>query len=72
MAKFVNFEVLYLQNPWTEWTKIVLGTTTPEHVCEISLRLLNIFEKLWLGERIALDREEKEKPKKTRLTHFYS
>ena len=44
----------------------MLGTTTftPEHVCEISFRLLNVFEKLWLEERIALDREEKEKQKK--------
>jgi len=43
----------------------VLGTTTftPEHVCKISFRLLNIFEKLWHGERIALDREEEEKQK---------
>ena len=40
----------------------MLGTTTltPEHVCKISFRLLNIFEKLWHGERIALDREEEE------------
>ena len=43
----------------------MLGTTTftPEHVCEIWFRLLNIFEKLWRGERIALDREEEEKEK---------
>ena len=60
MAKFVNFEVPSLRNPWTEWTQKVLGTTTftPEHVCKILFRLLNIFEKLCLGERIALDREE--------------
>ena len=44
----------------------VLGTTTftPEHVCEISFRLLNIFEKLWQEERIALDREEEKKQKR--------
>jgi hypothetical protein len=44
----------------------VLGTTTftPEHVCEISFRLLSIFEKLWRGERIALDREEEEEEEK--------
>ena len=46
----------------------MLGTTTftPEHVCEISFRLLNIFEKLWHEERIALDREE-EKQKQNKL-----
>ena len=40
----------------------MLGTTsfTPEHVCKISFRLLNNFEKLCRGERIALDREEEE------------
>ena len=44
----------------------MLGTTTftPEHVCKISFRLLNIFEKLWHGERTALDREEEEKQNK--------
>ena len=65
MAKFFNFEVHQHRTPWTEWTQKVLGTTTftPEHVCEISFRLLNIFEKLWLEERIALDREEEEKQK---------
>ena len=44
----------------------MLGTTTftPEHVCKISFRLLNIFEKLWHEERIALDREEEEEEKK--------
>ena len=42
-------------------------TFTPEHVCEISFRLLNIFEKLWFGERIALDREEEEKQKENKL-----
>ena len=44
----------------------MLGTTTftPEHVCEISFRLLNIFKKLWHGERIALDREEEEEKKR--------
>ena len=41
----------------------MLGTTTftPEHVCKISFQLLNIFEKLCRGERIALNREEEEK-----------
>ena len=44
----------------------MLGTTTftPEYVCKISFRLLNIFEKLWREERIALDREEEEEEKK--------
>ena len=66
MAKFVHFEVPQHRNPRTEWTQKVLGTTTftPEHVCEILFRLLNIFEKLWRGERIALDREEEEEEKK--------
>ena len=66
MAKFFHFEVPKHQNPWTEWTQKVLGTTTftPEHVGKISFWLLNFFEKLWLGERIALDREEEEKKKK--------
>ena len=46
----------------------MLGTTTftPEHVCKISFRLLNIFEKLWRGERIALDREEEEEEEEKR------
>ena len=67
MAKFFHFEVPQHRNPWTEWTQKVLGTTTftSEHVCEISFRLLNIFEKLWLEGRIALDREEKEKKKRS-------
>ena len=62
MAKFFHFEVPQHRNPWTEETQKVLGTTTftPEHVCKISSRLLNIFEKLWHEERIALDREEEE------------
>ena len=74
MAKFFHFEVPQHRTPWTEWTQKVLGTTTftPEHVCEISFRLLNIFEKLWLEERIALDREEEKKKKETSSTHFYS
>jgi hypothetical protein len=48
----------------------VLGTTTftSEHVCKISFQLLNIFEKLCRGERIALDREEEEKKKKKKQT----
>ena len=37
---------------------------TSNHVCKISFRLLNIFEKLWQGERIALDREEEKQKKK--------
>ena len=48
----------------------MLGTTKfiPEHVCEISFRLLNIFEKLWHEERIALDlEEEKQKQKQNRF-----
>ena len=63
MAKFVNSEVPQLQNPWTEWTQKVLDTTTftPEYVCKISFRLLNIFEKLWQEDRIALEREEEKK-----------
>ena len=52
----------------------MLGTTTftPEHVCEISFRLLNIFEKLWHEERIALDREEEEEEeeKKTKQVQY--
>ena len=45
----------------------MLGTTTftPEHVCGILFRLLNIFEKLWHEERIALDREEEKKQKRS-------
>ena len=68
MAKFSHFEVPQNRNPRTKCTQKVLGTTTfkPEHVCEISFRLLNIFEKLWHEERIALDREE-EKEKETRF-----
>ena len=64
---FFHFEVPQLRHPSTEWTQKVLGTTisTSDHVCKISFRLLNIFEKLWHGERIALDREE-EKQKKTK------
>ena len=60
---FFHFEVPWLRTPWTECIQKVLGTTTftPEHVCEISLRLLHIFEKLWHEERIALDREEAKK-----------
>ena len=67
MAKFFHFEVPQHRTPWNEWTQKVLGTSTftPEHVCEISFRLLNIFEKLWHEERIALDREE-EKQKKNK------
>ena len=44
----------------------MLGTTifTPEHVSEVSFRLLNIFEKLRHEDRIALDREEEEKKTK--------
>ena len=66
MAKFVNFEVLELRNPWIEWTQKVLGTTTftLEHVWKISFQLLNIFEELCLEERIALDREEEEEKQK--------
>ena len=66
MAKFFHFEVPWLRNPLTEWTQKALGTTTftPEHVCEISFWSLNIFEKLYHGERIALDREEEEKQTK--------
>ena len=66
MAKFFQFEVPQLRIPWTEWTQKVPETTTftPEHVCEISFRLLNIFEELCCGERIALDREEEEKKQK--------
>ena len=66
IAKFFHFEVLWLRNPWTEWAQKVLGTTifTPEHVCKISFRLLNIFENLGHEERIALDREEEEKKQK--------
>ena len=66
MAKFFHFEVPQHQTPWTEWTQKVLDTTTftPEHVCEISFRLLNIFEKLWHKERIALDREEEKQKQK--------
>ena len=46
----------------------MLGTTTftPEHVYKISFRLLNIFEKLWHEERIALDREKEEEKQKKR------
>ena len=64
---FFHFEVPQLRHPSTEWTQKVLGTTTftSDHVCKISFRLLNIFEKLCRGERIALDREE-EKQKKTK------
>ena len=64
---FFPFEIPQLRHPSTEWTQKVLGTTifTPEHVCEISFRLLNIFEKLWRSERIALNWEE-EKQKKTK------
>jgi len=53
----------------------VLGTTTftPENVCRISFRLLNIFEKLWHEERIALDREEEEEEEEeTRFKCFCS
>ena len=66
MAKFFHFEVPWLRNPWTEWTQKVLGTTTftLKHVCKISFRLLNTFEKLWHEERIALDREEENIEKK--------
>ena len=66
---FFHFEVPQLRHPSTEWTQKVLGTTTftSDHVCKISFRLLNIFEKLCHGERIALDREEeKTKKKKTK------
>ena len=42
-------------------------TFTPEHVCEISFRLLNILEKLWLGERIALDWEEEEEEEEEKV-----
>ena len=64
---FFHFEVPQLRHPSTEWTRKVLGTTTftSDHVCKISFRLLNIFEKICRGERIALDREE-EKQKKTK------
>ena len=41
-------------------------TFTPEHVCEIWFRLLNIFEKLWRAERIALNWEEEEEKQKRR------
>ena len=66
MAKFSHFEVPQNRTPWTECTQKVLGTTTftLEYVCEMWFRLLNIFEKLWQEERIALDREEEEKQKK--------
>ena len=67
-----HFEVPQLRHPSTEWTQKVLGTTTftPEHVRQISFRLLNIFEKLWHEERIAIDREEEEEEeeKQVRLT----
>ena len=81
MRKFKYFEILpgiawqnssTLRSPNTKppepnEPKIVLGTTkfTPAHACKISFRLLNIFEKLWREERIALNREEKEKQKKS-------
>ena len=72
MAKFVNFEDPWLRNPFTEWTQKVLGTTTftPEYVCEISFRLLNIFEKLWHGEHIALEREEEKEQVRHTFTLF--
>ena len=77
MRKFKYFEILpgiawqnssTLRSPNTRTPgpnkpQKVLGTTTftPEHVCKISFRLHNIFEKLWREERIALDSEEEEK-----------
>ena len=67
MAKFFHFEVPQHRTLRTEWTQKVFGTSTltPEHVCEISLRLRHIFEKLWHEERIVLDREEEKEKKKS-------
>ena len=70
MAKFFHFEVPWRWIPLTEWTERVPETTkfTSEHVCEISSWLLNIFEKLCLAERIALNwEEEKQKTKNNKI-----